>query len=161
MRDAWAYQRQFPVDHQRTGGQVAEPLEVRMLQATDRAQEITEGQHVDKTQQVADQRCRPANGRAVILYHAQPHDLLAWRAALVEHFEQHHVPPAHQEQQQRTQPDPHIAEQRQRHQQDTHDDPAHAQVECKGQCPGGQASRAQGQVDALRRFYLIVGIQRR
>ena len=115
MRDARAHQRQLAVDHQCACGQVAEPLEVRMLQATDRAEEITEGQHVDKTQQVADQRCRPANGRAVILYHAQAHDLLARRAAVVEHFEQHHVPPAHHEQQQRTQPDPHIAEQRQRH----------------------------------------------
>ncbi len=45
----------FAVDHQRAGGQVAEAFEVGMLQATDRAEKVAEGQHVDKPQQVADQ----------------------------------------------------------------------------------------------------------
>ena len=35
-----------------------------MLQAADGAEEVAERQHVDKAQQVADQRGRPADGRA-------------------------------------------------------------------------------------------------
>ncbi|MNI73248.1 hypothetical protein D3C73_1292420 [compost metagenome] len=45
----------FAVDHQCTGGQVTEALEVGVLQATDGAKEVAERQHVDKSQQVTQQ----------------------------------------------------------------------------------------------------------
>jgi hypothetical protein len=51
----------FAIDHQSAGGDVAQAFEVGMLQATDGAEKVTEGQHVDKPQQVAQQRCRPAD----------------------------------------------------------------------------------------------------
>src|SRR5476651_2098880 len=81
------WKRLFAVDHQGSGREIAQALEVGMLQATDGAEEVAERQHVDKTQQVTDQRGGPADGRAVVLYHPQAHDLLARRAALVEHLE--------------------------------------------------------------------------
>ena len=45
----------FAIDHQGAGGQVAKAFEGGMLQATDGAKKVAERQHVDKTQQVADQ----------------------------------------------------------------------------------------------------------
>ena len=55
LRYLGACKRLFAIDHQCAGGQVAQAFEVGMLQATDRAEKVAEGQHVDKPQQVADQ----------------------------------------------------------------------------------------------------------
>ncbi len=78
---------------------------------------------------------------------------------MIEHFEQHHVPPTDQEQQQRTDADPEVAEQCQGDDEDAHDQPAQAQVERKGQCTRCKAGGAQRQVDALRGLDLVPGVQ--
>ncbi len=102
VRQDGACHRLFAVDHQGTASQVAQALEGWMLQATECPQAIAERQHVDKAQKIAGQRGGPADWRAVVMHHAQPHQLLAGRTTLIEHFEQHHVPPTDQEHQDRT-----------------------------------------------------------
>ncbi|CNK93002.1 Uncharacterised protein [Mycobacterium tuberculosis] len=56
LRDFRPHHGGFSVDHQRTGSQVAEAFEVGVLQAADGAEEVAKRQHVDKPQQIADQR---------------------------------------------------------------------------------------------------------
>lgn len=48
-------QRRIAIDHQGAGGDIAEALERRVVQATDNAQGIAERQDIDEAQQVARQ----------------------------------------------------------------------------------------------------------
>ena len=110
-RQRRARARRFLVNHQGAGGQIAEALEGWVIEATENAQAIGERQKIDKAQQVTGQGRGPADGRAVVMHHAQTQQLFAWRAALVEHLEQHHVPPGQQKGDDRTQAHAQFAEQ--------------------------------------------------
>ncbi|MNP34457.1 hypothetical protein D3C76_1277450 [compost metagenome] len=134
---------------------------MRVLQATDGPEEVTKRQQVDNAQQVAQQRRGPADRGAIVVHHPQAHPLLARRAAVVQHLEQHHVPPADHEQQDRAEPGAQFAEHCQCKEQHAQDQAAQTKIDGECQRTNHQPGRPQWQVDALRRFDLIPRIQRR
>ena len=93
------------------------------------------------------------------LHDPQSHPLFARRAALVEHLEQHHVPPTENKQQQRAEAHADLAKKRQGHEQQPQDQGAQSQVDGKCQGTRQQPRRTQWQVDAFGRFDLVAGIQ--
>ena len=159
VRQAGPAQFGFAVDHQGAGGDVAQALEGRMVQATEQTEGVAEGQDVGEAQQVAQQRRGPAHRSAVVVDDAQSHHLLAGRAALVEHLEEDHVPPGHDEGQQQAEAGAELAEERQAEHQHQHDQAADAEVDGIGQGPGDDAGGTQEQVDAFRRFHVVVGVE--
>ena len=93
------------------------------------------------------------------MHHAQAQQLFAWRAALVEHLEQHHVPPGQQKGDDGTQAHAQLAEQGKGDKQQAQQQAANGQVDGKRQRARQQAGGAQNQVDAFRGFHFIAGVQ--
>ncbi|KAG1318224.1 hypothetical protein G6F63_015315 [Rhizopus arrhizus] len=129
-------------------------------QAADEAQCIAERQHVHGTQQVAGDRCHPADRRAIARQHAQPQRALAEGAA-PQRLADDRVGPVDQEHQHQVEAGTERVQQRQRNRRQHQHGDAHAKIDQPGHRPRQRAGRRQLQQHALRRHHLAVGVEHR
>ncbi len=77
------------------------------------------------------------------MHHSQTQPVLARRTSLVQYFEEHHVPPLHEEQQKRPKTDTKIAQHPQDDEEGQQDGGTDRQVDGKGQCARYESGRTQ------------------